>query len=87
MKYRSRSGVVGEILTNARQLEGVTKARIMFNAYLSFARLKEYLAILLEKGLLEYMPESNKHRIIPKGVRMLDAWKKVSEFLVEVPKA
>jgi predicted transcriptional regulator len=85
LKYRSRSEIVGEILTSARDLEGVTKTRIMFNAYLSFAQLKDYLAILMENGLLEHMPENNRYRTTAKGVRMLDAWKKVNDLLKENP--
>jgi predicted transcriptional regulator len=87
MKYRSRSEIVGEILTSAGELEGVTKTRIMFNAYLSFAQLKDYLAILMENGLLEYLPESNRYRTTSKGVRMIDAWKRVNDLLSEVPGA
>lgn len=83
MKYRSRSEIVGEILASARELEGVTKTRIMFNAYLSFAQLKDYLALLIESGLLEYMPERNRYRTTAKGVRMLDAWNKVNELIGE----
>jgi predicted transcriptional regulator len=85
MKYRSRSEIVGEILASARETEGVTKTRIMFNAYLSFVQLKDYLAILIENGLLEHMPENNRYRTTAKGVKMLDAWKKVNDLLKESP--
>ncbi len=85
MKYHSRSVIVGEILASAREIEGVTKTRIMFNAYLSFAQLKDYLAILMENGLLEHMPENNRDRTTAKGVRMLDAWKKVNDLFKETP--
>lgn len=87
MKYRTRSEIICEVLVSARSPEGVTKTKIMFNAYLSFAQLKEYLAILLENGMLDHLPESNKYRTTDKGVKMLAAWNKVNEFISEAPDA
>ncbi|MFL6431808.1 MAG: winged helix-turn-helix domain-containing protein, partial [Nitrososphaeraceae archaeon] len=48
MKYRSRTDIVGLILEAANG--GATKTRIMYKAFLSYAQLKEYLTVLLEKG-------------------------------------
>ncbi len=52
MKYRSRTEITGLILEAANG--GATKTKIMYKAYLSFAQLKEYLSMLIEKGLIEY---------------------------------
>ena len=83
MKYRSRSEIASSILFTAREVEGIAKTKIMYNAYLSFAQLKEYLALLLENGLLEYMPENNRYRTTEKGVKMLTAWERVNEMITE----
>ena len=53
MKYRSRTDITGLILEAANGR--ATKTKIMYKAYLSFAQLREYLSMLLEKGLIDYV--------------------------------
>ena len=53
MKYRSRTEIVSMILEAANG--GATKTRIMYKAFLSYAQLKEYLSVLIENNLLEYL--------------------------------
>ena len=53
MKYRSRTEIVSNILEAANG--GVTKTKIMYKAYLSYNQLREYLSILIENNLLEYL--------------------------------
>ena len=53
LKYRSRSDIVAANLEIA--LDGVIKTKILCMAFLSFPRMKEYLAVLQEKGLLEHL--------------------------------
>ncbi|MGA7008346.1 MAG: winged helix-turn-helix domain-containing protein [Nitrososphaeraceae archaeon] len=50
MKYRSRTDITGLILEAANG--GATKTKIMYKAFLSFAQLKEYLAMLTQNGLI-----------------------------------
>jgi predicted transcriptional regulator len=52
MKYRSKSDMIGLILEAANG--GATKTKIMYSAFLSFEQLKQYLAYLLERGLIEH---------------------------------
>ncbi|MGC2439972.1 MAG: winged helix-turn-helix domain-containing protein, partial [Nitrososphaeraceae archaeon] len=53
MKYRSRTEIVAMILEAANG--GATKTRIMYKAFLSYAQLREYLSVLIENNLLEYL--------------------------------
>jgi predicted transcriptional regulator len=50
MKNRSRTELASYILEAANG--GATKTKIMYKAYLSYAQLKEYLAVLIENGLM-----------------------------------
>jgi predicted transcriptional regulator len=61
MKYRSRTQIVGNILDAANG--GATKTKIMYKAFLSYVQLKEYLSILIENALLEYMMELTNSRL------------------------
>jgi len=53
MKYRSRTEIVSNILDAANG--GATKTKIMYNAFLSYNQLKDYLSILIENNLLAYL--------------------------------
>jgi predicted transcriptional regulator len=65
MKYRSRTEIVSMILE--AENGGATKTRIMYKAFLSFAQLREYLSLLVENNLLEYL-EGAKYTRLQKKV-------------------
>ncbi len=67
MKYRSRTDIVSQILDAANG--GTTKTKIMYKAYLSYAQLKEYLAIMIENGLLEQDTANNTFKTTEKGIK------------------
>ena len=50
---------------------GVTKTKIMYGAFLSYAQLQEYLAALLENNLLTYETKSGILKTTEKGHRFL----------------
>lgn len=78
MKYRSRSEIIALLLEGANGGRA-TKTRLMYKAFLSFNQLKEYLAVLVENGLLEY--EGNQtYRTTEKGMRMLQLQNKIEEI-------
>lgn len=79
MKYRSRTDITGLILEAANG--GATKTKIMYKAFLSFAQLKEYLAMLTQNGLISY-EDSQKYRTTEKGLRMLQIYNQINEELV-----
>lgn len=70
-KYRTRTDIIAVILRTAAN--GVTKTKIMYNAYISYPQLKTYLAYLLENGLLERERGSNLFKVTEKGTQFLRA--------------
>ena len=50
----------------------VTKTKIMYIAFLSNVQLKEYLPILIENNLIEYLDGDNKFKITEKGLNYLN---------------
>jgi len=80
LKYRSRNEIIAQMLTSAKKLEGVTKTKIMFESYLSHAQLKDYLALLIENGMLE-RNLNNKFQTTEKGMKMLDAYQNVNDLV------
>ena len=80
MKYRSRTDIVGLILEAANG-GGATKTKIMYKAFLSYAQLKEYLTVLLEKKLLEYEDDTKFFRTTEKGLHLLQMYNQFDEMM------
>ena len=66
MGSRSRTEIVSHILDAANG--GTSKTRIMPSTFLSYSQLNEYLYILIEKNLLEYLDGTNKFKTTDKGL-------------------
>jgi predicted transcriptional regulator len=79
MKYRSRTEIVSMILDAANG--GATKTRIMYKAFLSYAQLKEYLSVLIENNLLEYLEGSQVYKTTDKGFNLLKMHNEIGELL------
>jgi predicted transcriptional regulator len=82
MKYRSKSDMVGLILEAANG--GATKTKIMYSAFLSFEQLKQYLAYLLERGLIEHEEITQRFRTTEKGMRVLKLQNQINEEFIPV---
>ncbi len=79
VKYRSRTDIAALILEAANG--GAAKTKIMYRAFLSYAQLKEYLAVLLENGLIEYSKAERIYRITQKGMRFVQLYNQVGELI------
>ena len=79
MKYRSRTEIVAMILEAANG--GATKTKIMYKAFLSYAQLKEYLSVLIENNLLEYLEGSQTYKTTEKGFNFLKMHNEIGELL------
>ena len=71
MKYRDRNELIAQILEccNGNRL---TRTKIMFYTYLSFNLTKEYMLLLLEKGLIEYQIGERTFKTTEKGIHFLN---------------
>lgn len=76
MKYRSRTEIMAMILESLHT--GATKTRLMYNALLSYAQLKEYLAFLQENELIKNDPSTRLYSMTEKGKQFLKAYHKIS---------
>ena len=79
MKYRSRTEIVSNILQAANG--GGTKTRIMYKAFLSYAQLKEYLSVLIENNLIEYLEGTVTFKTTAKGLSFLDMHDEMGKLL------
>jgi predicted transcriptional regulator len=79
MKYRSRTEIVAMILDSANG--GATKTKIMYKAFLSYHQLKEYLIVLIENDLIEYLNGTKTFRTTEKGLNLLKIHNEMAEML------
>jgi predicted transcriptional regulator len=79
LKYRSRTDIIEMILRASMQ--GSTKTRIMYGAYLSYAQVKEYLSFLTEKGLISCEEGTGLYRPTPKGMDLLRTFDDIGEMM------
>ncbi|HSL12773.1 MAG TPA: winged helix-turn-helix domain-containing protein [Nitrososphaeraceae archaeon] len=79
MKYRSRTEIVSNILDAANGK--ATKTKIMYKAFLSYPQLKEYLSVLTENNLIEYLDGTQTFKTTEKGLNYLKMHNEIGELL------
>ncbi len=82
MKYRDRIDIISQILKIANG-GGVTRTKIMYRGLLSYAQIKEYLILLIEKELLRYDKENQTFKTTEKGLRFLDTYSRLGDMIKE----
>ena len=55
----------------------------MYNVFLSYAQLKEYLALLIQNGLLVFLEGKKSYRTTEKGLKFLKIYEKMEELVAE----
>jgi predicted transcriptional regulator len=96
VKYRSNTEIIDSILRSIRA--GATKSGIMSKAYTSYAQLRVYLKLLLERQLISYEETTQLYHITERGLRFMNAYdtiksivpgvaeKKLANSLLEQPR-
>jgi predicted transcriptional regulator len=79
MKNRGRTEMLGTMLELAKGK--VTKTKIMYIAFLSYGQLNEYLSILIENSLIEYLDGVHKFKTTEKGLNLLKIHNEMVELL------
>ena len=60
---------------------GTTKTKIMYYAFLSYSQLNEYLSILIENNLIEYLDGTKTFKTTEKGLFFLKIHNEIGELL------
>ncbi len=79
-QYRSRNDIIASILEVANG-NRVRATEIQFKAYISYSILKEYLVLLLENDLLEYVEGERTFKTAPKGMHFLRTYSQMGELI------
>jgi predicted transcriptional regulator len=84
MKYRDRNEIIAQILKSANG-NRVRLTKIMYDAYISHTITKEYLVLLIEKGLIEYLNGDRTFKTTEKGINFLCIYNRVQELTPVTP--
>jgi predicted transcriptional regulator len=82
MGNRSRTEIVAMILDAANG--GITKTKIMYFAFLSYNQLNEYLSILIENNLLEYLDGIHTFKTTEKGLNYLNVYNEIRKLFPQI---
>lgn len=84
MKNRSRVDIVAAILENAA--DGITRTRLMYKTFTSFAQVKSYLLALEEAGLVTHDTKNEIYTTTEKGRQLVAAYNSMHNMLQVKPK-
>ena len=79
MKYRTRYEIIASILESAKP--GITKTKIMYDAFLSHAQMMGYLSYLKEIDLLMLEDKTQNYRTTKKGLGFLKLSRELSQVM------
>jgi predicted transcriptional regulator len=84
MRYRSRIDIISRILEVANG-GNVTKSKILYQSFLSYAQMKEYLTVLTKTDLLGYETDTRTFKTTEKGLRFLDVYNQM-DGMIKAPR-
>ena len=69
------------------QMEEYPRQKLCTFAFLSYNQLKEYLSILIENNLIEYLEGANKYKTTEKGLNYLKMHNEIRKLLPQLLQA
>lgn len=79
MKYRDKNEIIAQILESANG-NRVRLTKIMYDVYISHTVTKEYLTLLIERGLIQYLDGERTFKTTEKGMNFLRIYSKAHEL-------
>jgi predicted transcriptional regulator len=80
LKHRSKEEIAALVLEAIVNTHRPTQTMIMYKAYLTHVQLKEFLASLMEKGLIEYHKLERIYTITEKGMHFLEVYNQLNQL-------
>jgi predicted transcriptional regulator len=80
LKHRSKEEIAALVLEAIVNTHRPSQTMIMYKAYLTHVQLKEFLASLMEKGLIEYHKLERIYTITEKGIHFLEVYNQLNQL-------
>lgn len=81
MTYRTREEIFASILDIAGSGAEITRSKIMFGSYLTYAQVVEYSKILTQHGFLEYDPINRTYKTSPSGFTYIQLQNELNQMI------
>jgi predicted transcriptional regulator len=81
MTYRSKTDIIAVILKSASINGGAVKSKIMYEGFLAWAQVQEYLSLLLKNDLIKYQERGRTFIITEKGRRFLNVHNDLNKLM------
>lgn len=79
---RAWADIIEDILVSAKDGENITN--IMYKSRLSYGRMKDYLKLLVDNGLLDHDRKGRgKYTTTKKGIEYITTFKRVKSFVFQ----
>jgi predicted transcriptional regulator len=87
-QYRSKTEIINSILEIVNDGSsfgdgGVSKAKIMYKAFLNWAQLQQYLVMLTERDLIRYDGQTRTFKTTEEGLSFLRAYSQIDQRMKE----
>jgi predicted transcriptional regulator len=80
LKHRSKEEITALVLEAIVNTDRPTQTMIMYKAYLTHVQLKEFLASLMEQGIIEYNKLERIYTITEKGMHFLEVYNQLNQL-------
>jgi predicted transcriptional regulator len=80
LKHRSKEEIAALVLEAIVNTHRPTQTMIMYKAYLTHVQLKQFLASLMEQGLIEYNKLERIYTITEKGMHFLEVYNQFNQL-------
>ena len=84
-QIRSESEKIADILRSVHNCTGSRKSQIMYETFIPYNQLKEYLTIMVQKELIVYSREEKTFKITEIGIHILKLYDEMGKLLVYNP--
>lgn len=81
MTYRSREEIFASILRTAGSGSDITRSKIMFSSYLTYAQVVEYSKLLIQRGLLEFDAINRTFKTTPNGFTFIQLHDEICQMI------
>ena len=81
LKHRSKPEIISSILKSTQRYTGATMTQIQYETYVSYKQLKDYLTLLIQHKLIEFVREEKMFRITESGINALNIFDEMDKLL------
>jgi predicted transcriptional regulator len=81
-RQRSKTEIISSILRSTHKRTGTKISQIMYETYIPYNQLKEYLTMMIQNKLIMYIKEEKIFKITEYGIHALKLYDEMDKLLV-----